>query len=122
MPDTSIVEGVANITESQKHGQMPYPYLFNLVYSLNGFPLISSFPNFAHSNPKVLSQNQNSPRTLSADGGINIYRGMSDYSKNAAVLALPEPVTEGTWSQYKDVYSGVLNIEPAIGVSLTGLV
>jgi len=120
-PDYNVTLDVNGITESQKQGQMPYWNLFNLVYA-TGSPLINSYPNFIHSSPDILLQNQNSPRTLSTEGGITLYRGMNDYSKDAVVLEIPEQITEEVLSKYSSVFTGQFAIEPATGGTFVGLV
>lgn len=111
----------AEIEVAQKTGQMPYQNLENLVYALDGAPIIMSLPNWYGSNPNILSQTSNTDRGSPSKTGVNVYRTRTSYSKDSQPLSEPELITEATWETYgNQVYRGKVDIEPGTGLTLTG--
>lgn len=111
----------AEIQAAQKSGQMPYQNLDNLVYALDGSPVIMSLPNWYGSEPAILSQTSNADRLSPSTVGVNVYRTRSSYSKDSQPLAEPTLVNEDTWETYgNQIYRGKVDIEPGTGITLTG--
>lgn len=111
----------AEIEDLQKHGVLPYQNMNNLVYSLNGIPVIMSYPNFFRSDEAMLTQSNNLDKKTSSTSGVILYRTRDGYTKDSPTLETPEQITLETWDNYgDDNFRGFLDIEPATGLTLEG--
>merc|ERR1712000_474094 len=121
-PELTLSADPEDIEARQRSGQLPYQNMKNVACSAGGRPIVMSFPLFYGSDEAALSQSSNSARFSAATTGVNIYRTRDGYSDKAELLDDPELVTTQTWDDYGGpVYSGFINIEPASGVALSGV-
>ncbi|CAE7672016.1 unnamed protein product, partial [Symbiodinium microadriaticum] len=111
----------AEMEDRQRKGQNPWPNVHNLVYNLDGRPIITSQPNFYLTDtPEALSQMNNTDRKAPPGGGVSLYRTLSTYP-NGKPLPVPELITTDTWEQFgKAYYEGYQSIEPATGATIAG--
>jgi hypothetical protein len=123
VPNTEHATDPAVIEDKQRHGILPYQNMYNLVYSLNGIPVVMTYPNFYESDPKMLSQSDNHERKSHSTSGVKLYQTRDGYTKDAELLSSPVEITMDTWAEYGiDNYRGYLDIEPATGLTLEGKV
>jgi hypothetical protein len=112
----------AYYTEMRLQGQQPYPNMQNMVYTLNGRPIIMSQPNFHHVDSAMLSQSDNTERYSSQTTGVNLYRVKDGYGKDAKALANKTLITNVTLEDYSSLYDGYMKVEPATGATISGSV
>lgn len=121
IPNTKHSSDPAVIEEQQKRGILPYQNMFNLVYSLNGIPVIMTYPNFYESDPQMLTQSDNRERKSTSTSGVSLYRTRDGYGPDSTRLSSPTPITTDTWDEYGAAnFRGYLDIEPATGLTLEG--
>jgi hypothetical protein len=123
IPNTAHSTDPAVLESKQRHGILPYQNMYNLVYSLNGIPVIMTYPNFYESDASMLSQSDNHARKSSSTSGVTLYQTRDGYTSDAELLPAPVEITVDTWNEYgADNFRGYLDIEPATGLTFEGKV
>ena len=121
-PDLS--KGTTDVEKEaeQKAGQMPMANMENMVYAVEGAPVIMSQPNFYATEQEMLSQSSNIERGSPSQVGVKLYRTRDGYHGASRALAEPEQITDATWENHANDYAGYLHVEPATGVALEGAI
>lgn len=119
--DLVVSTNTTDIEASERNGNNPAQNMNNNMYNLD-LPIIVSFPMFYRSEERMLSQTDNQDRISSSTSGVNLYRTRSDYSKDSTTIT-PELITAENWEEFGlSDYRGSVDIEPATGISLAGVI